>query len=146
MVIFYSYVSLPEGKLLWSDRQKFLQSLQSARFVLIAYIASGHFIHTATKNPFLLRMITQDLWGMVASILRRVAGWLAGGCWDDFASYDWDHSTENSLRLEAPVRWWGNIIFCAHCLSDIFLTPILLELNRDGPSCWRQSVNFRGPR
>ena len=29
------------------------------RFILIAYIASGHFIHTATKNPFLLRMITQ---------------------------------------------------------------------------------------
>ena len=40
-------------------------AFQSARFILIAYIASGHFIHTATKNPFLLRMITQDLRGTV---------------------------------------------------------------------------------
>ena len=38
------------------------QRCGTARFILIAYIASGHFIHTATKNPFLLRMITQAGW------------------------------------------------------------------------------------
>ena len=42
------------------DYSGLAKSSGMARFILIAYIASGHFIHTATKNPFLLRMITQD--------------------------------------------------------------------------------------
>jgi len=36
-----------------------IDALEGLRFLLIAYIASGHFIHTATSNKFLLRLITQ---------------------------------------------------------------------------------------
>ena len=38
-------------------------------------------------------------------VLRRVAGWVAGGCWDDDITSDelWI-IPENSLRSHAPVR------------------------------------------
>ena len=48
-------------------------------------------------------------------VLRRVAGWVAGGCWDDDITSDLLVMTgiipENSLRL-APVRWWYDLGVC----------------------------------
>ena len=50
-------------------------ALDSLRFILIAYIASGHFIHTATHNPFLLRFISQI--NVVVGAFFVISGYVA---------------------------------------------------------------------
>ena len=56
-----------------------LPSLDSLRFVLIAYIAVGHFVGFATSNAFLLRLLTQvNVWvGAFFVLSGYVAGYTA---------------------------------------------------------------------
>jgi hypothetical protein len=56
-----------------------LPALDSLRFFLIAYIAVGHFVAFATKDPFLLRLLTQvNVWvGPFFVLSGYVAGYTA---------------------------------------------------------------------
>jgi hypothetical protein len=58
-----------------------------------------------------------DTWFTYWCVLRRVAGWVAGGCWDD----DWQLLwiiPDNSPRL-APVRWYLRITICKVIVHNI---------------------------
>lgn len=90
------------------------QRFGMARFILIAYIASGHFIHTATKNPFLLRMITQ-----------------AGRCgWTGEPRIHSKSSSLNNVFEEQIFAWFITcILYTVYCS---WLKPSCPSINRDG--------------
>lgn len=63
-----------------------LPSLDSLRFFLIAYIAVGHFVAFATKDPFLLRLLTQvNVWVGPFFVL---SGYVAGYTATELAKYE----------------------------------------------------------
>lgn len=63
-----------------------LPALDSLRFFLIAYIAVGHFVAFATKDPFLLRLLTQvNVWVGPFFVL---SGYVAGYTATELAKYE----------------------------------------------------------
>jgi len=72
-------------------------ALDSLRFILIAYIASGHFIHTATSNKFLLKLITQI--NVVVGAFFVISGYVAAYTTTELAQ------RKGSKRLDNAVEF-----------------------------------------
>lgn len=75
-----------------------IDAFDSLRFFLIAYIASGHFIHTATKNPFVLSLISQI--NVVVGAFFVLSGYVAA-----YTTTELGERKYNAARLDNPVQF-----------------------------------------
>ncbi|CAJ1333506.1 unnamed protein product, partial [Effrenium voratum] len=112
-------VKPPEGA-----KRPRIGALDSLRFVLIAYIASGHFIHTATKNPFLLRMITQI--NVVVGAFFVISGYVAAYTTTEL------YQRKGSKRLDNAVEFVVTRImghWPLHLIVLLFFSPMFLYVD-----------------
>jgi peptidoglycan/LPS O-acetylase OafA/YrhL len=75
-----------------------IDAFDSLRFFLIAYIASGHFIHTATKNPIVLSLISQI--NVVVGAFFVLSGYVAA-----YTTTELGERKYNAARLDNPVQF-----------------------------------------
>jgi peptidoglycan/LPS O-acetylase OafA/YrhL len=75
-----------------------IDALDSLRFFLIAYIASGHFIHTATKSMLVLRLISQI--NVVVGAFFVLSGYVAA-----YTTTNLGERTYIAKRLDDPVQF-----------------------------------------
>lgn len=96
-------------------------ALDSLRFVLIAYIASGHFIHTATKNPFLLRMITQI--NVVVGAFFVISGYVAAYTTTTLGQRKGTERLDNAVEFVVPrvMSYWTLHMVVLLIFSPMFL-------------------------
>jgi len=73
-----------------------LPGLDSVRFFLIAYIATGHFIACATKNPTILRFATQI--NVVVGAFFVLSGYVAGYVATELGKREASSRTENKSQ------------------------------------------------
>jgi peptidoglycan/LPS O-acetylase OafA/YrhL len=73
-----------------------IDAFDSLRFFLIAYIASGHFIFTATKNPLILAAISQI--NVVVGAFFVLSGYVAA-----YTTTELGERKYNAARLDNPV-------------------------------------------
>jgi peptidoglycan/LPS O-acetylase OafA/YrhL len=75
-----------------------IDAFDSLRFFLIAYIASGHFIQTATKNLFVLKLISQI--NVVVGAFFVLSGYVAA-----YTTTELGARKYIAKRLDDPVRF-----------------------------------------
>jgi hypothetical protein len=75
-----------------------IDAFDSLRFFLIAYIASGHFIHTATRNPIVLSLISQI--NVVVGAFFVLSGYVAA-----YTTTELGERKYNAARLDNPVQF-----------------------------------------
>jgi peptidoglycan/LPS O-acetylase OafA/YrhL len=75
-----------------------IDAFDSLRFFLIAYIASGHFIHTATKSTLVLSLISQI--NVVVGAFFVLSGYVAA-----YTTTELGERKYNAARLDNPVQF-----------------------------------------
>jgi len=96
-------------------------ALDSLRFILIAYIASGHFIHTATSNKFLLRLITQI--NVVVGAFFVISGYVAAYTTTELAQRKGSKRLDNAVEF-VVTRIMGH--WPLHLLVLLLFSPMFL--------------------
>eukprot|EP00913_Durusdinium_trenchii_P009883 g9276.t1 len=99
-------------------------ALDSLRFILIAYIASGHFIHTATKNPFLLRMITQI--NVVVGAFFVISGYVAAYTTTELGQRKGSKRLDNAVEF-VVTRIMGH--WPLHLIVLLLFSPMFLYVD-----------------
>jgi len=99
-------------------------ALDSLRFILIAYIASGHFIHTATKNPFLLRMITQI--NVVVGAFFVISGYVAAYTTTELGQRKGSKRLDNAVEF-VITRIMGH--WPLHIIVLLIFSPMFLYVD-----------------
>eukprot|EP00435_Cladocopium_sp_Y103_P001860 s519_g1.t1 len=109
------------GEVTTSGKGPRIGALDSLRFILIAYIASGHFIHTATKNPFLLRMITQI--NVVVGAFFVISGYVAAYTTTTLGQRKGTERLDNAVEFVVPrvMSYWTLHMVVLLIFSPMFL-------------------------
>eukprot|EP00439_Symbiodinium_sp_Y106_P019908 s5753_g2.t1 len=96
-------------------------ALDSLRFILIAYIASGHFIHTATRNPFLLRLISQI--NVVVGAFFVISGYVAAYTTTELGQRKGSKRLDNAVEF-VITRIMGH--WPLHIVVLLLFSPVFL--------------------
>ncbi|CAE7419581.1 unnamed protein product [Symbiodinium natans] len=96
-------------------------ALDSLRFILIAYIASGHFIHTATQNPFLLRFISQI--NVVVGAFFVISGYVAAYTTTELGQRKGSKRLDNAVEF-VITRIMGH--WPLHLMVLLLFSPVFL--------------------
>ncbi|CAE7880647.1 unnamed protein product, partial [Symbiodinium microadriaticum] len=90
-------------------------------FILIAYIASGHFIHTATRNPFLLRLISQI--NVVVGAFFVISGYVAAYTTTELGQRKGSKRLDNAVEF-VITRIMGH--WPLHIVVLLLFSPVFL--------------------
>lgn len=117
-----------------------IAALDSLRFVLIAYIASGHFIFTATSNKFLLKLITQI--NVVVGAFFVISGYVAAYTTTELFQRKGSKRLDNAVEF-AVSRIMGH--WPLHLFVLLLFTPMFFWVDQkySGPfaGLWNGTIS-----
>eukprot|EP00930_Biecheleria_cincta_P083040 TRINITY_DN72686_c0_g1_i1.p1 TRINITY_DN72686_c0_g1~~TRINITY_DN72686_c0_g1_i1.p1 ORF type:complete len:544 (-),score=91.57 TRINITY_DN72686_c0_g1_i1:184-1737(-) len=132
--------SAGETKLEAPVKKPRIAALDSLRFVLIAYIASGHFIFTATSNKFLLRLITQI--NVVVGAFFVISGYVAAYTTTELAQRKGSKRLDNAVEFAVSriMGHWPLHLFVLLVFAPMFLW---VDMKYSGPSValWNGTIS-----
>lgn len=111
----------PEAAAAASTKKPRIDSLDSLRFFLIAYIASGHFIHTATSNALLLRLASQI--NVVVGAFFVISGYVAAYTTTELGQRKGSARLDNAVEftITRVMGFWSLHIMVLLIFSPMFM-------------------------